>query len=99
MQKRIAALLLALSVSVSPGIFAGETSRQASPELKSLEKEVSLKIAHLSGEGSVDPARLAQLREAHQLDVKAEQAIAAGDYDSAEDDLVKANAILGRLGM
>ncbi len=84
---------------ISLPVRAADSGKQPSPELRSLEREVSLKIAHLSNEGDTDPARRAQLRQAQLLDSKAEQALAAGAYDTAEENLVKANAILGQLGM
>jgi hypothetical protein len=68
------------------------------PELRQLEREVSLKLAHTRDLGPTDPHQREQLYEAAQLDSKAEKEIAAGDFKSAEDDLVRANAILGRLG-
>ncbi|SRR5579883_3384971 len=79
--------------------FAADLKRQPSPELRSLERQVSLKLAHLSDEGPTDPAVRAQLHQALELDASAEKAMAAGAYDQAEENLVKANAILGRLGM
>lgn len=94
-----AALIAVLCSAAVVSALAADPAHQPSTELKELEKKVSLKIAHASGEGLIDPAKRAQLREAHQLDVKAEQAIAAGAYDTAEEDLVKANTILGQLGM
>jgi hypothetical protein len=95
----VAAMAVGFSAALATAIFAADSASQPSPELKELERKVSLKIAHASGEGPIDPAKRAQLHEAQQLDVKAEQAIAAGDYDSAQEDLVKANAILGQLSM
>jgi len=79
--------------------LAGDPATQPSPELKALERKVSLKLAHLRDEGPTDPGLRAQLHDAQQLDMDAEKALAAGDYNTAEDKLVKANAVLGRIGM
>jgi len=89
--------VFALGVRTS---FAGDAGKAPPPpELRKLEREVSLKLAHVRDEESYDSSVRAQLHEAHQLDMAAEKNLAAGDYDSARDNLVKANAILGRLGM
>jgi len=92
-------VLLALTAMGSPATVAGDAGRPPPPELRKLEREVSLKLAHVRDEESYDSSVRAQLHEAHQLDMTAEKNLAAGDYDSARDNLVKANAILGRLGM
>ncbi|MGO9602275.1 MAG: hypothetical protein ACLQAT_02520 [Candidatus Binataceae bacterium] len=100
MLKRLCAfaLVACASVFMAAAVNAGDAS-QKPPALASLEREVSLKLAHVRDEGPVDPDRRDQLLQAQQLDAKAEHAIATGDYDAAQDDLVQANAILGRLGM
>jgi hypothetical protein len=92
-------VLLALTAMGSPATFAGDAGTPPPPELRKLEREVSLKLAHVRDEESYDSSVRAQLHEAHQLDMTAEKNIAAGDYDTARDNLVKANAILGRLAM
>ncbi len=92
-------MILAGLLAIAGASLAADLKKQPSPELRSLEREVSLKIAHLRDEGPSDPAVRAQLHQAQELDAAAEKAIAAGAYDQAEDSLVKANAILGRLGM
>jgi hypothetical protein len=88
-----------LGVSTSALVPAADTSNPPPAELRSLERQVSLKLAHLRDEGSTDASRRTQLNEAQQLDLKAEQEIATGAYDRAEESLTKANAILARLGM
>jgi hypothetical protein len=88
-----------LGVSTSASVPATDTRTQPPAELRSLEREVSLKLAHLRDQGSTDARQRTQLSEAQQLDLKAEQEIAAGAYDRAEESLTKANAILARLGM
>ena len=88
-----------LGASTSASLPAADTSRQPPAELRSLERQVSLKLAHLRDEGSTDAGQRNQLNEAQQLDLEAEQEIAAGAYDRAEESLTRANAILARLGM
>jgi hypothetical protein len=92
----IGAILVAVAAGSLP---AADTGTQPPAELRSLERQVSLKLAHLRDEGSTDPGQRTRLDEAQQLDLKAEQEIAAGAYDRAEENLTKANAILGRLGI
>src|SRR5579885_1683534 len=93
----LALLLFVGAAGCSRNGGGGEKGPQA--ELRQLERKVSLKLAHLRDQGPTDPAMRERLHQAQELDLKAEQAIAAGDYAAAEDALVKANAILGRIGM
>jgi hypothetical protein len=65
-----------------------------SPELVNLERQVSLELAHVRDSGPTDPAQRKQLFEASQMEQKGEAAIESGDYKSAEDSLLKAQAIL-----
>jgi len=88
-----------LGASIGGSLRAADAGRQPPAELRNLERQVSLKLAHLRDEGSTDAAQRTQLNQAQQLDLKAEQEIAAGSYDRAEESLTKANAILARLGM
>jgi hypothetical protein len=100
--KGLAILSLAaiLDASSTGWLLAADAGKQPPPaELRSLERQVSLKLAHLRDEGSTDAGQRSQLNEAQQLDLKAEQEIAAGAYDRAEESLTKANAILARLGI
>jgi hypothetical protein len=91
-------ILVALAVLLSPVLaVAGSSSSRPSPELVQLEREVSLKLAHVRDEGPTEPAKRRKLQSAALLDEKAEKEIEAGDYRSAEDDLVKANAIATEL--
>jgi hypothetical protein len=80
---------LAIFVEVSPAIAA-----PPSPELVNLERQVSLELAHVRDSGPTDPAQRKQLFDANQLEQKGEAAIKSGDYKSAEDSLLKAQAIL-----
>lgn len=90
-----------LGAATSGSLLAADAGKQPQPpaELRSLERQVSLKLAHLRDEGSTDARQRTQLNEAQQLDLRAEQEIAAGAYDRAEESLTKANAILAHLGM
>jgi hypothetical protein len=101
MLKALAILSLGaiLGALVSGSPLAGGSGEPPPAELRSLERQVSLKLAHLRDEGSIDPVQRSQLNEAQQLDLEAEQEIAAGAYDRAEESLTKANAILGHLGI
>jgi hypothetical protein len=78
-------------------IFAEVSRAMASSpslELVNLERQVSLELAHVRDSGPTDPAQRKQLFEASQLEQKGEAAIKSGDYKSAEDSLLKAQAIL-----
>lgn len=66
-------------------------------DLLKLEKLVSLELAHVRDAGPTDSVRREQLFEAHQLDRQGEDAIKAGNYQSAEESLLKARVILRRL--
>jgi hypothetical protein len=92
---RLLSLMLALMLAASgpPVAFAGDTPAG----LVSLEREVSLKIAHVRDEGPVDPAKRAMLSEAERLDQKGEQEMAAAKYQDASRDLLAANKILDGL--
>jgi hypothetical protein len=83
---------LATSVGSSPAMAASP-----SPELVTLEREVSLELAHVRDSGPTDPVKRKQLFDASQLEQKGEAAIKSGDYKSAEDSLLQAQAILRQL--
>ena len=80
---------LAIFVEVSRSMAASP-----SPELVNLERQVSLELAHVRDSGPTEPAQRKQLFEASQLEQKGEAAIKSGDYKSAEDSLLRAQAIL-----
>ncbi len=93
---RLVASILApllLAGTAPTGAFAGD----APAGVAALEREVSLKIAHVRDEGPTDPAKRTMLSEAERLDQKAEQEIAKADYHSARHDLLSANKILDGL--
>ncbi len=85
--------VLILAASDPLAAIAGETPAG----LIALEREVSLKIAHVRDEGPTDPAKRAMLSEAERLDRRGEQEIAAADYQGASRDLLAANKILDGL--
>ncbi|HUY27827.1 MAG TPA: hypothetical protein VMV27_10450 [Candidatus Binataceae bacterium] len=87
--------LAILACAVSAG--AGGSNLKQPADLANLEREVSLKIAHVRDEGPTDPARRKQLADAEALDTRAEREIGAGDFGSAQNDLVKANALATEL--
>ena len=92
---RLFALILALLIMASGPLaaFAHETPAG----LIALEREVSLKIAHVRDEGPTDHAKRAMLSQAERLDQRGEQEIAAADYQGATRDLLAANKILDGL--
>jgi hypothetical protein len=88
---RFFAAMAALAILVErwPAIGASP-----SPELVTLERQVSLELAHVRDSGPTDPAQRKQLFDASQLEQRGEAAIKSGDYKSAEDSLLKSQAIL-----
>ncbi len=88
--------LVAMLAGAVPAAAGSDTAKPPA-DLVNLEREVSLKIAHVRGEGPTDPGKRQKLHDAERLDAKAEQEIGAGDFRSAEDDLVKANALASEL--
>ncbi|MHB8381213.1 MAG: hypothetical protein ACYDC3_02565 [Candidatus Binataceae bacterium] len=89
-------LFIAALACAAPTL-AGPNIPKPPADLSNLEREVSLKIAHVRDVGSTDPADRKKLGDAQRLDAKAEKAIDSGDFRSAEDDLVKANALATEL--
>jgi len=94
MRTRIFAAIAALATLANgrPAMAASP-----SPELVTLEREVSLELAHVRDSGPTDPVKRKQLFDASQLEQKGEAAIKSGDYRSAEDSLLQAQAILRQL--
>src|SRR5262249_54009499 len=68
------------------------------PQVVGLEREVSLRLAHVRDLGPIDDSKRKQLAEAASLEQKSEKEIAAGDYKGAESDLLAAKTILDNLG-
>jgi hypothetical protein len=68
------------------------------PEIVNLDREVSLRLAHVRDQGPVEDTKRHQLSQAADLEQKSEKEIAAGDYKDAESDLLAAKTILDNLG-
>jgi hypothetical protein len=66
-------------------------------ELTTLERQVSLKIAHVRIKGPTNAADLKQLGQAQQAQFDGEKAIAAGDYKKAEQDFLRANVLISAI--
>ena len=92
---RLCCCLLATVALARPGL--AQTPAPPS-SLVTLEKEVSLKIAHVRIEGPANAAALKQLTEAERVAAQGEKAMAAGDYRGAEQDFLRANVIITVLG-
>ncbi len=69
------------------------------PELLRLEREVSLKMAHARDEGFTEPSKLKTLFDAQAVDLEAEKALKAGEYERAETDFLKTKLLLHNLGI
>jgi hypothetical protein len=67
------------------------------PDLVKLEKLVGLELAHVRDAGPTDPAKRKLLSDARDLDQQAEDSIKAGDFQSAEQNLLKARVLLRQL--
>lgn len=92
---RFLAAIAAIAASLVDSVPALATSPP--PELVKLERQVSLELAHVRDSGPTDPAKRRQLFDADQLEQKAEGAIKAGDYKSAEQSLLQARTILRQI--
>ncbi len=64
------------------------------PELTQMERQVSLKIAHVRIQGPANAADLKQLGQAQRAQFDGEKALTAGDYKKAEQDFLRANVII-----
>lgn len=94
----VVAAILSLIVPVS---FAAETAAGGNPppELLQLEREVSLKMAHARDEGFTESSKLKTLSDAQAVDLEAEKALKAGDYQNAESEFLKTKVLLHNLGI
>ena len=95
MAARLLCGLIAMVALAGPG-FA-QTAAPPST-LVTLEKEVSLKIAHVRIKGPTNAADLKQLSAAERIAAHGEKAMAAGDYRGAEQDFLHANVIISVIG-
>jgi len=91
---RLFAAIAALAI-----LFGGLLAFAASPppDLVEMERQVSLELAHVRDSGPTDPAQRKELFDASQFDQKGEAAIKSGDYESAQENLLKARDILRHL--
>jgi hypothetical protein len=81
-------------------LFIGPACAQGGgppPELTKLERQVSLKIAHVRIQGPTSAADLKQLGLAQQAQLDGEKAIKSGDYDQAEKDFLRANVLISAI--
>lgn len=88
-------MLVALAICASALAAQMETP----PDLAAVEREVSLKIAHARGAGFTDPPKMKKLADAEKFDREGEAALKSGDFNTAEDDFLKAKLLLHDLGM
>jgi hypothetical protein len=89
MAARIGLLALAL-----PALPALAQTKAPPAELTALERQVSLKIAHVRIKGPTNLADLKQLGQAQRAQFEGEQAIKAGDYKKAEQAFLRANVLI-----
>ncbi len=66
-------------------------------ELTALERQVSLKIAHVRIKGPTNAADLKQMGEAQRAQLEGEKAIASGDFKQAEQDFLCANVLISAI--
>jgi hypothetical protein len=90
-----AACVCALVIAVISPALAQTSPPPA--ELTSLEKKVSLKIAHVRIKGPTNAADLKQLGLAQRAQFDGEKAIASGDYKKAEQDFLRANVLISAI--
>ncbi len=91
------AIAMIVGLALCAPLLAAQS--QPPPDLIAIEREVSLKLAHARGIGYTDRARIEKLSQAEKYDRDAEAAIKAGDFNSAEDDFLKAKLVLHALGI
>ena len=87
----VCAAIAVAAVLARPG-FAQTPAPPA--DLTRMERQVSLKIAHVRINGPANAAGLKQLGQAQSAQFDGEKALAAGDYKKAEQDFLRANVII-----
>jgi hypothetical protein len=92
------AFLGLLAAMIVMRAFAGAQPPPPPPDLVALEKQVSLKIAHVRLQGPTNAADLKQLGEAQRVEMEGEKAMAAGDYKAAEQSFLRADVIINTIG-
>ena len=96
----MAAFVLAISLAAMLPLCTLDRVHAAAPpppDLVKLEKLVGLELAHVRDAGPTEPAKRKMLFDARSLDQQAEDSIKAGDYNSAEEKLLKARVLLRQL--
>ncbi|HEY2105108.1 MAG TPA: hypothetical protein VGH29_04960 [Candidatus Binataceae bacterium] len=63
-------------------------------ELTALERQVSLKIAHVRIKGPTNAADLQHLGQAQRAQLEGEKALASGDFKQAEQAFLRANVLI-----
>jgi hypothetical protein len=86
--------VMALTMWAGPA-FAQTAAPPA--ELTTLERQVSLKIAHVRIKGPTNAADLKQLGQAQRAQFEGEKAIASGDFKQAEQDFLRANVLISAI--
>jgi hypothetical protein len=67
------------------------------PDIANLEREVSLQLAHVRDIGPTEQEKRRKMSDAAGLEHEAEKAIAAGDWRTAEDKLLRARDLLQQI--
>jgi len=93
---RLSTALIVTLVALAGAKLAHADS--APSDVVGLEREVSLRLAHVRDQGPVDAAKREQLSKAAGLEQESEAAISRHDYKTAESDLLAAKTILDNLG-
>lgn len=86
-----AGCVMALTMLFRP-VYAQTPAAPA--KLTTLERQVSLKIAHVRITGPTNAADLKQLGLAQRAQLEGEKAITAGNYKQAEQDFLRANVLI-----
>ena len=90
----VAAICGAIAVALVP-VRLGFAQTPAPPaDLTKLERQVALKITHVRLNGPTNAADLKQLGLAQSAQFDGEKALAAGNYQKAEQDFLRANVII-----
>jgi hypothetical protein len=83
-------------LTVLAGLALAQTSAPPA-ELTTLERQVSLKIAHVRINGPTNAAELKQLGLAQRAQLDGEKAIVSGDFKQAEQDFLRANVLISSI--
>ena len=92
----IAASLLGIAIAIAARPAFSQTPAPPA-QLTALERQVSLKIAHVRIKGPTNAADLKQLGLAQKAQFEGEKAISSGDYKKAEQELLRANVLISAI--